>query len=394
MSFLGLNPFLIPRFNIDYHFSDFVSSLIHLGSEPNTAVLNELFSSESISFTNSGRTSLYVILKALDLPAGSNIGIPLYNCVSDFDAIIHAGHHPVFIDIDPDNYTMDPNDLSKKVHSLAAVVVVHTFGRLADMDKLMEIAGDKPVIEDCAHALLSKYKGKLAGTIGTAGFFSFRTGKYISAGEGGMIISKDTNLVSMIDQEIDLLPSVSIVGEIKHALVTFLRSTLYHRPWFGLISLPLGKKIEKRVDVMNKYSFKLTKIRHTDLHVILRKMNEFEQKVAINRKKSMTLMESLRGLDIKLPIENTATHCNYFLFPLQFNSESERDVASNIFFSKGFDSAKLFCQTPDIAAVNYGYKGDCLNTKYVSERILVIPQSRLNIKNIHKIKRVLENVSN
>lgn len=379
MKLFGLNPFLIPRFNIDYYFSDFASSLIHLRSKPDLKPFTDLFVSKSLFFTNSGRTSLYVILKALDLPPGSNIGIPLYNCVSDFDAIINAGHKLVFIDIDPDNYTMDPEDLNKKIDSLDAIVVVHTLGRLADMDKILEIAGDRPVIEDCAHALLSRYKGELAGTIGTAGFFSFRTGKYISAGEGGMIVTEDKELASKIESEVDKLASVSLSNEIKHAFITFIRSTLYHRPWFGLISLPLGKRVEKKVDVMNKYSFKLTKIRTTDLHVILRKIKLFEQKVDINRTKSIKLIESLNGLGIKLPFESENTLCNYFLFPIQFESEEKRDDINKVLFKRGIDTAKLFSETFKTAKMNYGYEEDCPNTEYVSKRVLVLQGPHYNV---------------
>ncbi len=373
MSSIKPNPMLIPRFNIDYGMEDFIRSLTNLKTEADTKELTKLFCSSSIEFTNSGRTSLYVILKALNLPAGSNVGVPLYCCPSVFDAIIQAGYKPIFLDINPDNYTLSPEHLKEKIDEIETVVAIHTFGRLADLDKIQKIAGEKPVIEDCAHALLSKYKGKLAGTIATAGFFSFRTGKYISAGEGGMITTRDPELAEKVRKEIQKLPEPSSTDEIKHTVKTYARSTLYHSPWFGLVSLPLGSRIEDKIDLMNKYSFKTEKIRNTNLHTIAKKLQTFHKKVEQQRKNSQYLIEDLKDTDLKLPFETENNYCNYYLFPIQANNESGRDRICESLRIKGIDTTKLFSKTPEIARLNYGYIGNCPYTENIANRILTIP---------------------
>lgn len=373
MSSIKPDPMLIPRFNIDYGIGDFVHSLTNLKNEADTKGLTELFCGSSIGFTNSGRTSLYVIIKALKIPAGSKVGVPLYCCPSVFDAIIQAGCKPIFLDIDPDNYTVSPEHLEEKIGEIEAVIAIHTFGRLADLDRIQKIADGKPVIEDCAHALLSKYKGKLAGTIATAGFFSFRTGKYISAGEGGMVTTRDPELAENVGKEIQKLPDPSSTDEIKHTVKTCARSTLYHRPWFGLVSLPLGSRIEDKIDLMNKYSFKTEKIRNTDLQVVAKKLHSFQEKVEQQRKNSQCLLENLKGIDLKLPFEDKDTYCNYYLFPAQVNKESERDRICESLRIKGIDTTKLFSKTPEIARLNYGYKGDCPDTEKIANRLLTIP---------------------
>ena len=95
-----LKPNLIPRFNIEYKFSDLVygilSAIKNNGYDLN--LLKEIFGKVNIFFTNSGRTSLYVILRSLNLPKGSKIGVPLYSCTVVFDAIIKAGYTPYFLD--------------------------------------------------------------------------------------------------------------------------------------------------------------------------------------------------------------------------------------------------------------------------------------------------------
>jgi dTDP-4-amino-4,6-dideoxygalactose transaminase len=181
---MPIAPNLIPRFNSDYKFEDFfyaVRSVFKSNTDPGQ--LESIFGNRDYYFTNNGRSSLYVILKSLDLPKGSKIGVPLYSCLVVFDAIIKAGHIPCFIDIDLNNYTLDVQDLGKKKDDLDAIIVIHTFGRPADMDKILKDAGDIPIIEDCAHSLLSDYKEKKTGTIGDLSFFSLA--KYISAGGGG-----------------------------------------------------------------------------------------------------------------------------------------------------------------------------------------------------------------
>jgi len=85
---------------------------------------------------------LYVILKALNLPKKSKIGVPLYSCTVVFDAIIKAGHVPYFLDVDLDTYTFSPHSLEEKVDELDAVVVIHTFGYPAKLDEIKMVAGN------------------------------------------------------------------------------------------------------------------------------------------------------------------------------------------------------------------------------------------------------------
>lgn len=390
MGFIKPDPMLIPRFNIDYTMTDFVHSLTNLNFETDISSIVKLFDNSSIEFTNSGRTSLYIILKALNLPSNSKIGVPLYCCPSIFEAIVRAGHKPLFLDIDPENYTLSPSFLEGKIDEVDAVIAIHTFGRPADLDKIQKIAGEKPVIEDCAHALLSRYKGKLVGTTSKASFFTFRTGKYISAGEGGMIVTGEQDFASKIKHEIENLPQPSLTDEIKHSTITFARSTLYKKPFFGLISLPLGELIENRIDLMNKYTFKMAQVRKTDLYVATKKLDGFEKKVEQQRNNSQYLINQLSDLGLKLPIETPNTYCNYYLFPLQFKSELQRDNMSISLRKKGIDTTKLFSKAPFIAQ-HYGYKGDCKNTEKISRSILTIPNFYvLKLKEINKVVNSLK----
>ena len=380
-------PNLIPRFNLDYNFSDFLYAIKSTFNRNNVEMepLHRIFGDKTFLFTNTGRSSLYLILRSLNLPKGSKIGVPLYSCTVVFDAIIKAGCIPYFIDIDLDNYTLDPEDLAEKIGGLSAVVVIHTFGRPADMDRIKEVAGDVPVIEDCAHSILSRYREEQTGTLSFASFFSFK--KYLSMGEGGMIILNNDELMERFQREIDSLDSFTTINEIKDAFVTYGYSVLYHKPWFGLFSYPIGSYLRSMVEQNDGVKdFKVNKIRKTHLSLLFKKLNRFGDRVELQRKNSFILLKGLRDTSLILPYEKKNTYCNYYLFPIRFDNRKERDKAYIRLRGMNVDTAKLYGETPMNARRFYGYKGDCPNSEIVADTILIIPNYyTLAEKNLIKI---------
>lgn len=380
-------PNLIPRFNLDYNFSDFLYAIKYAFDRNNVEIesLHHIFGDKTFLFTNTGRSSLYLILRALNLPKGSKIGVPLYSCTVVFDAILKAGHIPYFIDIDLDNYTLDPEDLAEKIDGLSAVVVIHTFGRPADMDRIKEVAGDVSVIEDCAHSLLSRCGEEQTGTISFASFFSFK--KYLSMGEGGMIILNDDEFMDGFQREIDSLDSFTTINEVKDAFVTYGYSFLYHKPWFGLFSYPIGSYVRTVVKQNDSAkNFKANKIRKTHLNLLFKKLNRFGDRVELQRKNSFILLKGLSDTSLILPYEKKNTYCNYYLFPIRFDNRKERDKAHVRLGVMNVDTAKLYGETPMKARRFYGYKGDCPNSEIVADTILIIPNYyTLAEKNLIKI---------
>ena len=112
----------------------------------------------------SGRAALVAALKALNLPLGARIGVPLYCCPVVFKAIVAAGCKARFIDIDPATYCMSAGDLFAKRSQVDAVIAVHMFGNLCNIPGLEEAVPGKPIIEDCAQSLGSKLNGRMAGS--------------------------------------------------------------------------------------------------------------------------------------------------------------------------------------------------------------------------------------
>lgn len=143
---------------------------------------------------NSCTAALHLSLVALGLKPGDEvITTPLTFCAS-VNAIIHAGCTPVLADVDPVTQNIDPNCIREKITDRTrAILPVHFAGRPCDMDGIMAIAEERglKVVEDCAHAIETTYKGRHAGTFGNFGCFSFYVTKNVCTGEGGMIIARD-----------------------------------------------------------------------------------------------------------------------------------------------------------------------------------------------------------
>jgi len=144
--------------------------------------------------TSSGAAALEVSLRAAGVEAGDEVLVPALTFVATASAALLIGAVPVFVDVDPGNYCIDVSKVREALtEKTKAVMPVHLYCRIADMDGLMQVAEKNSlvVVEDCAHVPGSKWRGKGVGSIGTAGCFSFQQEKLMTAGEGGMITTSD-----------------------------------------------------------------------------------------------------------------------------------------------------------------------------------------------------------
>lgn len=144
-----------------------------------------------------GSVTLRNALMACNIPAGSEVIIPPYTFLATATSVIEANCIPIFVDIDPDTYCIDPKEIEKAITpNTKAIIPVHLGGHAADMDEIMAIARKHNlyVIEDSAHAHGAEYKGKRVGSIGDIGSFSFQASKNLCSGEGGAIVTNNKDL--------------------------------------------------------------------------------------------------------------------------------------------------------------------------------------------------------
>ena len=144
-----------------------------------------------------GTDALYICLKALGIGIEDEVITTALSWISTSEVITQCGAKVVFVDIEPQYFTIDSGKIEEKItDKTKAIIPVHLYGQPADMDAIMAIARNHNlhVIEDCAQAHFAEYKGKKVGTFGTAGTFSFYPAKNLGAfGDAGAIISSDTD---------------------------------------------------------------------------------------------------------------------------------------------------------------------------------------------------------
>ena len=158
-----------------------------------------------------GSVALRLALIASGVRPGDEVIIPPYTFIATASIVIEANCVPVFVDIHPDTYNLDPDKIEGAItDKTRAIIPVHFAGLACDMDRIMAIARkhNLAVIEDAAHAHGGVYKGKKLGSIGHAGAFSFQSSKNLTSGEGGMVVTDDEALY-------DRMNSLRNVGRVK-----------------------------------------------------------------------------------------------------------------------------------------------------------------------------------
>lgn len=146
---------------------------------------------------NSCTAALHLSLISLGIKKGDEVITTPMTFSSTISSIVHTGATPVLADINPDTFNIDPDSIIKKItNKTKAIIIVHLGGLSCDLDKILKIKKNYNLflIEDCAHAVESKYRNKHLGTFGDAGCFSFYSTKNLTTGEGGMILFKDNKL--------------------------------------------------------------------------------------------------------------------------------------------------------------------------------------------------------
>jgi dTDP-4-amino-4,6-dideoxygalactose transaminase len=163
-------------------------------------------------FFENARSGLYVFLKSLGLKKGAKVAVQGFTCNAAVNPILWAGLSPTYIDIDPWTFNMSLDDLKRKYSKdMKAVIVQHTFGNAAEIQEIVKWAHENNIIvvEDCAHSLGVKYKGKILGTWGDAAIFSFGLEKVLSTRAGGVLAVNNDSLAASVQQDYNELKTMS-----------------------------------------------------------------------------------------------------------------------------------------------------------------------------------------
>jgi dTDP-4-amino-4,6-dideoxygalactose transaminase len=176
-----------------------------IGTGPRAAAFEKAFGqyvgANHAVAVNSCTAALHLAMIALGLQPGDEVIVPSMTFAATANVVIHAGGRPVLADVDRRTMCLDPEDAARRVTARTrAVIPVHFAGRACDMDAILALAERHGlrVIEDCAHAVETLYRGRHAGTLGDFGAFSFYVTKNVVTGEGGMLTTADPAWASRV----------------------------------------------------------------------------------------------------------------------------------------------------------------------------------------------------
>ena len=158
-------------------------------------------SERSVTLFWKGRVAFFAILKALGIKEGDEIIVPGFSCVVVINPILYLGATPIYVDIDPETFTIDPNLIEEKITERTRLILAQNcFGLAPDLDPIIDIAdrNNIVVVEDCAHGFGGYYKGKKNGTIAPLSFFSTQWNKPFSTGLGGIAISIEERFIEAL----------------------------------------------------------------------------------------------------------------------------------------------------------------------------------------------------
>ena len=341
---------------------------------------------------NSGRSAFLAILESLGLEKGSEVLLQAFTCNAAPNPVLWSGLTPVYVDCNQDDFNISVTDLERKITSKSRVVAVqHTFGLPADMDRIMEICQKHNLIlvEDCAHALGAKYKGREVGTFGKASFFSFSRDKVISCVYGGMAVANDESLASKIKefQEKAGYPSSYWIWQQLVHPVAMNWKILPTYSFLGKYVLVLFQKLHvlsKAVAAKEKWGEKpdyFPKRMPNALALLalsqLEKLDRFN-----NHRKELAIQyhSDLRDTSFLLPEQFTERENIFLRFTVrhaQAHNIIKKAWEQNILLGDWYTSV-LVPEGTDMAAMQY-QKGSCPNAERLAKTTLNLP-THINIR--------------
>lgn len=310
----------------------------------------------------SGTDALHLALLAGGIKPGDEVITTPFTFIATTEAVIQCNATPVFVDIDPRTYNLNPEQLEPKITPRTkAIIPVHLYGQPANMEPILKI-GKKhnlKIIEDCAQSLGAEYQGKKAGSLGDAGCLSFFPAKNLGAyGDGGMVVTNDPGIAEVVD----------ILR--KHGA----RISHYHlQPGFN-----------SRLDTIQAAILKV-KLKHLD------EWNELRRRRASLYTR---LLSQIDGIEPSYVEEYSKPSCNYYTIRLK-DSRLNRDELRKHLEAKGIQTAVYYPLSLHLQEVykSLGYKpGDFPQSELAQEQVLSLPMyPELSQGQIKEVVSVISN---
>lgn len=236
-----------------------------------------------------GTVALELSLRALGIGTGDEVIVPPYTFIATASSVLMVGAKPIFIDIDPKTYNIDPNKIESAITpKTKAIIPVHIGGCPANMDKILDIAKkyNLKVLEDAAQAHGGEWRGRKVGALGDIGIFSFQSSKNINAGEGGIILTNNEELAE--------------------------------RAW-SLMNVGRSKKGEWYMHYILSGNYRMTEFQAGILLVQMERMEELMKKREENARYLTENLKKIEGVEVLTPDEGVTRHA-YHLYIFKYKS--------------------------------------------------------------------------
>jgi dTDP-4-amino-4,6-dideoxygalactose transaminase len=175
-----------------------------------------------------------------------------------------------------------------------------------------------------------------------------------------------------------------------HASTTLIKSKLYQKPYYGLIGLPMGRVLDRRLNLTAKSGISLTTISKSDTAIISDRIANFHSSIEQQRRNATYLLSSLSMKNCVLPGVPADRESNHYQFPVRFKTREHRDMAADYFLRRGIDCAKYLDEIVDYTKATCGYDGDCRNAELCSKTTLLLPHYyTLSLDTLAILKRTL-----
>ena len=291
----------------------------------------------------SGTDALHLALLACGVGAGDEVITTPFTFVATAEAIVNCGAKPVFVDIDPGTFNLDPDKIEPKISSKTkAVVPVHLYGQPASLEAILETAREHrlKVIEDCAQALGAEYQGKKVGSLGDAGCLSFFPAKNLGAyGDAGMVVTSDRHIAETV----------------RMLRVHGSKQSYYH----------LVPGFNSRLDALQAAILR-AKLTHLD------RWNELRRE---NASLYDRLLSQIDGIEPSAPQPHARPSCNYYTIRLK-DGRIDRNGLRKHLESKGIQTMVYYPLALHLQDVYkpLGYRpGDFPESELAQEQVLSLP---------------------
>jgi perosamine synthetase len=310
---------------------------------------------------SNGTAALDLALKALNVAPKDEVVTSAFSFVASANCVLYQGAKPVFADIDPKTFNIDPSDVAKKITARTkAIIPVHLFGQPAEMKELEEVAEEHKIalIEDAAQAHGAEYRGRKVGSIGIIGCFSFYPTKNMTTGEGGIITTNNKE-----------------VAEKVRLLRDHGQADKYHHVVLG-------------------YNYRMTEVSAAVGLIQLKKLDVFNERRRENAKALTEGIRRIKGLTPPYVAEGVKHVFNQFVVRVEEDYPLKRDKLAEQLKSMGVGVAVHYplpiYKQPVYVELGYG-KTDCPIAEDACKRVLSIPvHPAVTKKDIAYILSVLE----